>query len=110
MELNRSRIVDQNFKEQVLKEDFPAPHSQTLPAQAGLDRATFLELFHSQLVSRPFDLLARQLRERQQGFYTIGSSFSAVMPRGYVLSSCQQIIDKILKLQAGRNSWKTYFY
>ncbi|MCS5710122.1 thiamine pyrophosphate-dependent enzyme [Candidatus Berkiella aquae] len=74
MELNRSKIVDENFKRRVLANDFPIPHSQTTPEQAGLDKNTYFELFDSQLVSRHLDLLARILREQQQGFYTIGSA------------------------------------
>ncbi|HRE32958.1 MAG TPA: thiamine pyrophosphate-dependent enzyme, partial [Candidatus Berkiella sp.] len=35
---------------------------------------SYLELFHSQLVSRHLDLLARLMREQNQGFYTIGSA------------------------------------
>src|SRR5699024_7651454 len=33
-----------------------------------------LELFESQLLSRHLDLIARAMRQRNEGFYTIGSS------------------------------------
>ncbi len=74
MDLNRAKIVDENFTRRVLAEDFPIAHSLTTPFDAGLDKQSFLELFESQLLSRHLDLLARILREQQQGFYTIGSS------------------------------------
>jgi 2-oxoisovalerate dehydrogenase E1 component len=74
MELDRARIVDENFTRWVLEKNFPEPKSETLPTDVGLDKNLFLELFDSQLVSRHLDLLARQLREQQKGYYTIGSS------------------------------------
>ncbi|MGE3318917.1 MAG: thiamine pyrophosphate-dependent enzyme [Candidatus Berkiella sp.] len=74
MELNRAKIVDENFTRRVLAHDFPIAKSSTTPQDAGLDKNTFLELFESQLLSRHLDLLARKLREQQQGVYTIGSS------------------------------------
>ncbi len=70
MELNRAKIVDENFTRRVLAQDFPLAKSDT----QGLDKAFFLSLFESQLISRHVDLMARQLREQQQGFYTIASS------------------------------------
>lgn len=74
MELNRAKIVDENFTRRVLSHDFPHPKSAITPTDAGLDQTSFLELFESQLLSRHLDLLARKLREQQQGFYTIGSA------------------------------------
>ncbi len=74
MELDRARIVDENFKRRVLAQDFPPAISSTSPQEVGLDKSTFLALFDSQMISRHIDLMARQLREQQLGFYTIGSS------------------------------------
>lgn len=74
MELNRAKIVDENFTRRVLAHNFPIAKSETTPKDAGLDKTSFLELFSSQMISRHLDLLARKLREQQQGFYTIGSS------------------------------------
>ncbi len=74
MELNRAKIIDENFKGRVLAQDFPPAITPTSPQEVGLDKSTFLELFDSQIISRHIDLKARQLREQQLGFYTIGSS------------------------------------
>ena len=74
MELNRARIVDENFQRRVLAKVFPPAKSTTLPQDVGLSREAFLELFKAQLISRHLDLLARILREKNLGFYTIGSS------------------------------------
>ncbi|MBI2790551.1 MAG: MFS transporter [Gammaproteobacteria bacterium] len=74
MELDRTRIVDENFIKRVLAQDFPVAKSKTLPVDVQLDKESFLELFDSQLITRHVDILARKLREQQQGFYTIASS------------------------------------
>ncbi|MBS0290235.1 MAG: MFS transporter [Proteobacteria bacterium] len=74
MELNRAKILDENFTKRVLAQDFPVAKSHTLAQEVGLDKTTFLELFDSQLISRHLDIIARQLREQNQGFYTIASS------------------------------------
>lgn len=74
MELDRTRIVDENFIKRVLAQDFPIAKSTTSAVDAQLDKDTFLELFDSQLITRHIDILARKLREQQQGFYTIASS------------------------------------
>lgn len=74
MELDRASIVDKNFCQKVLNQTFPLSKSDTLPETIKLDKAAFLELFGSQIISRHLDLLARKLREQQIGYYTIGSS------------------------------------
>lgn len=74
MELNRAKIVDENFTRRVLAQDFPVAHSLITPVEAGLDKDSFIELFESQMLCRHLDLLARILREQQQGFYTIASA------------------------------------
>lgn len=74
MDLDRAKIINDNFYNRVLAADFPAAKSRTLPKHVDLSQAVFLELFDSQLVSRHLDLLARQLKEKKQGFYTISSS------------------------------------
>ncbi|MBS0287582.1 MAG: MFS transporter [Proteobacteria bacterium] len=74
MELDRARIIDQNFKRRVLAQDFPQAKSLTTPQQASLSKDSFISLFDSQLKSRHLDLMARLLREQNKGFYTIGSS------------------------------------
>lgn len=74
MDLDRAKKLDENFSQLVLAKTFPSAKSDTLPGQVGLDKIQFLELFDSQLVSRHLDLLARELKEKKLGFYTIGSS------------------------------------
>jgi 2-oxoisovalerate dehydrogenase E1 component len=51
----------------------PRP-DQPVAARSGLSVAQVLGLFDSQLGSRHVDLVARELRSRGKGFYTIGSS------------------------------------
>ncbi|NQD38187.1 MFS transporter [Permianibacter sp. IMCC34836] len=72
--LDRAKAVDENFTRRVLDGNFPAPVRRITAAQAGLNRDTFIELFHSQLLSRHLDLQARILKDKGLGFYTIGSS------------------------------------
>ncbi len=72
--LDRAKAVDENFTRRVLEGNFPDAVRRLTAAQAGLTRDTFLELFHSQLLSRHLDLQARVLKDKGLGFYTIGSS------------------------------------
>lgn len=72
--LDRARAVDAKFKSALEQGHFPKAKSLTTPLQAGLSKEDCLSLFHSQVISRHLDLMARQLREKQQSFYTIGSS------------------------------------
>ncbi|HEY6278866.1 MAG TPA: thiamine pyrophosphate-dependent enzyme [Streptosporangiaceae bacterium] len=73
--------VEQNFADCVLKLRAPTTDG-TLgtavpgPARSGsmLSGSRCLDLFDAQLASRHLDLAARWLRERNAGFYTIGSS------------------------------------
>lgn len=72
--LDRAKIVDENFTRFVRSGHFPAAHVNLKPNEVGLDAAIFLQLFDSQIKSRHLDLIARILKEKNQGFYTIGSS------------------------------------
>ncbi len=74
MELNRAKVVDENFTKRVLAQNFPIAKSTTSAQAVGLDKDTFIDLFHSQVVSRHLDIIARQLREKNKAFYTIASS------------------------------------
>lgn len=74
MDLNRARAVEQQFINRTKQEQFPKLKSSTMPDTVGLSRQAFIELFHSQCVSRHLDLAARQLKDAHQAFYTIGSS------------------------------------
>ena len=72
--LDRVQIVDENFKLKVLARDFPPALSSISLPEAGLSAFQFLNLFDSMMISRHLDFMARELKEKQQGFYTIGSS------------------------------------
>ena len=54
--------------------EFPKPHSATTFQAVGLSPADALQLFQSQCYSRCLDLKARELKEKNLSFYTIGSS------------------------------------
>src|SRR4051812_15930572 len=80
----RPDIVDQNFircvREGTLpthsfKSDDPTHCSGKLTvSEAGLNAVELVDLFETQVMSRHLDFMARILREKGQGFYTIGSS------------------------------------
>lgn len=72
--LDRAKVVDENFTKFVRNGELPAARVRSRPEQVGLSCDTFLELFNSQLISRHLDLMARLLKEKNLGFYTIGSS------------------------------------
>src|ERR1700722_9336020 len=73
-ELDRAKVVDENFAKQVRAGCLPQANIELAPKDAGLDKTAVLELFDSQLKSRHLDLMARVMKEKNQGFYTIGSS------------------------------------
>ncbi len=72
--LDRAKVVDENFTQYVLSGQLPAARSLLKPEAVGLNADDFLQLFESQLLSRHLDLMARLLKEKNLGFYTIGSS------------------------------------
>lgn len=72
--LDRAKAVDENFISYIRTSRLPELRLSRKPETVGLTRAEILELFDSQLKSRHVDLMARLLKEKNQGFYTIGSS------------------------------------
>jgi 2-oxoisovalerate dehydrogenase E1 component len=72
--LDRAKIVDENFTKFIREKRFPIARTITKPHEIGLYKEIFLQLFESQLLSRHLDLIARWLKEKNLGFYTIGSS------------------------------------
>ncbi|MGE0434054.1 MAG: thiamine pyrophosphate-dependent enzyme [Planctomycetota bacterium] len=77
MAVSRAKVVDDNFATRVApirsggrQTDRSAP---VVPG-AQLTGGLALQLFASQIASRHLDLAARELRAKNQGFYTIGSS------------------------------------
>ncbi|MFO0972540.1 MAG: thiamine pyrophosphate-dependent enzyme [Phycisphaerae bacterium] len=81
MNLNRAQVIDENLV-RFLRERIDAdPEARVgaeldAPIRAGhaLTGRETLDLFHSQMICRHLDLIARELRGRDQGFYTIGSA------------------------------------
>ncbi|HEY2396093.1 MAG TPA: thiamine pyrophosphate-dependent enzyme [Rudaea sp.] len=81
--VNRAEVCDQNFIEfvrdwsgSIARQPSALSAQPSAPVLPGslCTVADFLELFHSQLVSRHLDLMARVLRVKNKVFYTIGSS------------------------------------
>lgn len=66
--------VHNQFLRRMATGDFPPPRTSTSPADAGLTSERLIELFRCQALSRHLDRMARILRRRGDGFYTIGSS------------------------------------
>lgn len=71
---NRAEIIDQNFLKFVREGRFPEALSETSAEDAGLTASALVDLFETQVMSRQMDLRARILKEKQECFYTIGSS------------------------------------
>ncbi|WP_141733167.1 thiamine pyrophosphate-dependent enzyme [Oligoflexus tunisiensis] len=72
---NRAEIIEQNFR-RLLKEGGPFPQARvdiTL-GESGLTGPQLVDLFESQVMSRALDLRARELKNENKCFYTIGSS------------------------------------
>lgn len=76
MTANRAEALDRQFQEHVRALEARAPRDPALPVRPGstLTGAALLDLFESQLICRLLDLAARELRARDQGYYTIGSA------------------------------------
>ncbi|CAN5346824.1 alpha-ketoacid dehydrogenase subunit alpha/beta [soil metagenome] len=77
-DINRAAIVDASFIRFLEDWDEPVPRradpAEAVRAGSSLTGRTLLELFEAQLISRHLDLVAREMRARNEGFYTIGSS------------------------------------
>ena len=75
---NRAEIVDHNFVEFLHNWDLTnASNKQTIlddMQSSGMSHDDLINLLHYQLQSRQIDLVAREMRARNEGFYTIGSS------------------------------------
>ena len=76
--VSRAVAVDRNFHELVSRRPAAANRRDDLDAPVrdgtGLTAREALELFDAQIESRLLDLLARELKNEQASFYTIGSS------------------------------------
>jgi len=79
MSINRAVVVDRNFLAYCARVAAEPPARQAdrdarIRDDTPLTGRDLVELFESQCVSRHLDLMARELRRQERGFYTIGSS------------------------------------
>ncbi len=83
MVFNRGEVIDKNFMKRVGEEDLPLIKNSSgglsykespdlLPGD--LKKEELVDLFETQVASRLLDLKARELREKNLCYYTIGSS------------------------------------
>jgi 2-oxoisovalerate dehydrogenase E1 component len=71
---NRAEIIDQNFVRFVKEGRLPEARVHFALADSGLSHSEIVDLFESQVMSRVLDIRARELKNTQECFYTIGSS------------------------------------
>ena len=71
---DRADIVNRNFLRRVAEGDFPTSRSHTRWQDTELSKAEVVDLLESQFISRHLDLAARELKARNQCYYTIGSA------------------------------------
>ena len=74
MTLNRAELIHREFPKRVSAGDLPDSPLKISLSDASLDAAELVDLFESQLMSRQLDVTSRQLRARNESFYTIGSA------------------------------------
>ena len=74
MTLNRAELIHQEFPRRVRAGDLPDSPIKISLSDASLDAAELVDLFESQLMSRQLDVTSRQLRARNESYYTIGSA------------------------------------
>lgn len=78
--MNRALVVDQNFVNfcREVASHPPAVQKRALDEPIGADPSltgqVLYELFESQMLCRLMDIIARDLRKQNRGFYTIGSA------------------------------------
>src|SRR5947209_1881521 len=90
--LNRAEVIDQNFL-RFVADCSSKPVGALKNAQepvcpgASLTCGDVIELFESQMIARHLDIEARNMRARNEGFYTIGSA-------GH---ECNAVLGRILR-------------
>lgn len=75
--VNRTEIVDRNFRDFLEQWDEPFVARKTdalVPGSKSLTGTQLLSVFETMMTSRLLDIEARELRGRNEGFYTIGSA------------------------------------
>lgn len=78
MRFNRAQVINENFL--ALVDGWQAEPArrvaldEPIPGGRNLSGRDLVEMFESQMVARHLDLVAREMRAREAGFYTIGSA------------------------------------
>ena len=71
---NRARIIDQNFVSLVKKGEFPTFKTNQRLSELNISPNQLISIFESQVISRHIDFKSRELKNKGECFYTIGSS------------------------------------
>jgi len=78
--LNRAQVVDRNFIELIQTRfgegarNLRPSMTEPITPDSDLTGQDLLELFESQIIARHQDIVSREMRARNEGFYTIGSA------------------------------------
>ena len=73
--MDPAQTIHERFLSALAKNDLPRfRRGERTPESIGLTGAALVDLFHSQIVSRQLDRIARNLQAAGEGFYTIGSA------------------------------------
>ena len=71
---NRAEVIDQNFTKYIKNDDLPDGNNELSLSNISISHSELISIFESQVFSRHMDLKARELKEKGECFYTIGSS------------------------------------
>jgi len=71
---NRAEVIDQNFTRWIVAGEFPQAKTEISLPQNDILKTDLISIFESQVTSRHMDIYARQLKNKGECFYTIGSS------------------------------------
>jgi 2-oxoisovalerate dehydrogenase E1 component len=71
---NRAEIIDRNFLQFVKEGRLPEARTHVTLSESGLSSTELTDLFESQIMSRILDIRAREMKNENSCFYTIGSS------------------------------------
>ena len=71
---NRAEVIDQNFTKYIKNDDLPDGNNELTLSNISISHSELISIFESQVFSRHMDLKARELKEKGECFYTIGSS------------------------------------
>lgn len=72
--IDRTKLVEDKFLMKLADGNLPEPSSVARFNSRFDDEKVILNIFKSQIETRLLDLIARELKQKNQGFYTIGSS------------------------------------